>query len=90
MKSHPYAAEPWLRPLHDTMSCYRSSRLRGRACLDRGKGWEGMGVRGKVEPASVGVGRDGGNGKGRGNGIGIRGGDGNGMWIRGGDTGWKG
>ena len=70
MKSHPYAAEPWLRPLHDTMSCNRSSRLRATSCFGR---WGGIGVRGGK---GYGVGRDRGTGwEGVGR-IGVRGGKG--------------
>ena len=65
MKSHPYAAEPWLRPLHDTMSCNRSSRL---TLLWEGEG-EGIGVRVRVRDRD----RDRGTGW-EGEGIGVRGG----------------
>ena len=58
MKSHPNTAESWFRPLLDTMSCNRSSKVGGRACLVRGgqewglwvvlgggRGGQGLGVR---------------------------------------------
>ena len=38
MKSHPNAAESWLRPLLDTMSCNRSSKVEWQ-----GGGSEGLG-----------------------------------------------
>ena len=38
MKTHRNTAEPWLRPLLDTMPCNSSSKVKGQ-----GRGWVGLG-----------------------------------------------
>ena len=75
LKSHPNAAESWIRPLLDTMSCNRSSKIKGakRVAMGLDGGSGGLAVRvmennGVRVLGGTGEGRLGygyGNGKGR-------------------------
>ena len=44
LKSHPSAAESWLRPLLDTMSCNRSSKVGVEGPESLGRGGYGGGT----------------------------------------------